>query len=104
MALETVWVVEEKSPGGGCRSSFAGGDGGHDGSGSDGALMAVVLVTEVEALGVWTETRTHGYDGYNEGGNFGGNYDGGENRHGFGNYSGQQPSSYGRCKPTKPQC
>ena len=52
MAVETVWVVEEKSPGGDCRSSFAGGDGGQDGFGSDGALMAVVLVTGVEALGV----------------------------------------------------
>ncbi|XP_060136834.1 heterogeneous nuclear ribonucleoprotein A3 isoform X2 [Zootoca vivipara] len=39
-----------------------------------------------------------GYDGYNEGGSFGGNYGGSGNYNDFGNYSGQQASSYGPMK------
>lgn len=66
--------------------------------------MAVVWVMEVEALAAWTEMRTRGYDGHSEGGDVGGNYDGGENRRGFGNYSRQQLSSYRCCKSTRPQC
>uniref|UniRef100_A0A9L0S8S5 Heterogeneous nuclear ribonucleoprotein A3 n=1 Tax=Equus caballus TaxID=9796 RepID=A0A9L0S8S5_HORSE len=39
-----------------------------------------------------------GYDGYNEGGNFGGGNYGGGNYNDFGNYSGQQQSNYGPMK------
>ncbi|XP_062972391.1 heterogeneous nuclear ribonucleoprotein A3 isoform X1 [Elgaria multicarinata webbii] len=39
-----------------------------------------------------------GYDGYNEGGSFGGNYGGSGSYNDFGNYSGQQASSYGPMK------
>ena len=104
MALETPGVVAGKSPGGGRRPSLAGGDGGYDGFGSDGAVMAVVWVMEVEALAAWTETRTRGHDGHSEGRDVGGNYDGGENCCGFRNYSRQQLSSYRCCKSTRPQC
>ncbi|KAJ7345605.1 hypothetical protein JRQ81_001555 [Phrynocephalus forsythii] len=39
-----------------------------------------------------------GYDGYNEGGSFGGSYGGSGSYNDFGNYSGQQASSYGPMK------
>uniref|UniRef100_A0A4X2LF94 RRM domain-containing protein n=1 Tax=Vombatus ursinus TaxID=29139 RepID=A0A4X2LF94_VOMUR len=100
---------------------FGGGGGNFGGRGGYGggvaaeavmevemvATMEVVLATVVEGVMVVVVDRYGNqgggggvYDGYNEGGNFGGggNYGGSGNYNDFGNYSGQQQSNYGSTK------
>ncbi|CAD7675894.1 unnamed protein product [Nyctereutes procyonoides] len=96
--------------GGGSRGSYGGGDGGYNGFGGDGGNYGGGPGYSSRGgyggggLGYGNQGGGYGgggggYNGYNEGGNFGGgNYGGGGNHNDFGNYSGQQQSSYGPMK------
>ncbi|XP_063789465.1 heterogeneous nuclear ribonucleoprotein A3 isoform X2 [Pseudophryne corroboree] len=73
--------------------NYGGGPGGYGGRGYGGSPG---YGNQGGGYGGGGGGSSSGYDGYNEGGNFGGG--GGGNYNDFGNYGGQQQSSYGPMK------
>ncbi|KAK7810285.1 hypothetical protein U0070_019313 [Myodes glareolus] len=81
----------------GCYGGEGGGSRGCHG-GAEEARVVVDQAVETTVVDMVVVVEEDIYDGYNEGGNFGGSNYGGGNYNDYGNYSGQQQSNYGPMK------